>query len=99
MWSVGADIGGTFTDVVALSDLGQLKRVKVLTTYDAFTVGVARGLAQCLDAGELEDVGRLVHGTTVATNAILQGQRAPVALITTQGFRDVLELRPPAHAV
>jgi N-methylhydantoinase A len=93
MWSVGADIGGTFTDVVALSDRGQLKRVKVLTTYDAFTVGVAQGLAQCLDASEREAVVRLVHGTTVATNAILQEQRAPVGLITTRGFRDVLELR------
>jgi len=93
VWSIGADIGGTFTDVVALSDAGQLKRAKVLTTYDAFTVGVAHGLGQCLQGDELAGVVRLVHGTTVATNAILQEQRPPVALITTQGFRDVLELR------
>jgi N-methylhydantoinase A len=93
VWSVGADIGGTFTDVVALSQEGQLKRIKVLTTYEAFTRGVAQGLAQCLRPAELTDVGRLVHGTTVATNAILQEERAPVALITTEGFRDILELR------
>ena len=92
-WSVGADIGGTFTDVVALSASGRLKRAKVLTDYDSFTDGVAAGIQRCLEPCLIEQVGRVVHGTTVATNAILQELRAPVALITTAGFRDVLELR------
>ena len=93
MWSVGADIGGTFTDIVALSPTGHLKQAKVLTTYGSFTDGVATGVERCLGAQLMSEVRRVVHGTTVATNAILQDQRAPVGLITTIGFRDVLELR------
>ncbi len=92
-WSVGADIGGTFTDVVALSSGGTLQRAKVLTTHGRFTDGVGFGLERCLDGDTLARVRRVVHGTTVATNAILEGRREPVGLITTAGFRDVLELR------
>ena len=93
MWRIGADIGGTFTDVVALSGDGRLERAKVLTTHGRYEAGVAAGIQRCLEPGQLSGVRRVVHGTTVATNAILEARHAPVGLITTAGFGDVLELR------
>ena len=87
------DIGGTFTDVVLEQD-GELSTSKVLTTPAAPEDGVLNGIEQVLaKAGTASgDIGMLLHGTTLATNAIIERKGANVALITTDGFRDVLEI-------
>ena len=91
---LGVDIGGTFTDVV-LEANGQSYSTKVLTTYsapeDAIIEGMQRvcGLAQIAPA----DIGQIIHGTTLATNALIERRGAKTALITTEGFRDVIEMR------
>ena len=92
-WRVGADIGGTFTDIVALGADGGLRRMKVPSTTDDYARGICAGLADGLGAEQLREVDQVVHGTTIATNAILQEETARLALITTDGFRDLLELR------
>jgi N-methylhydantoinase A len=87
--SVGVDVGGTFTDLVALVE-GELVTAKVPSVVDDQAPGIARALAV---AGiEPEGVGVLAHGTTVATNALLERRGARTALVTTEGFRDVLEI-------
>ena len=90
----GVDIGGTFTDVVLLGDDGAVKVVKVASTPDDYSRAVIDGLAQGIDELGIGtgDVYELGHGFTVATNAILEGKGEPTALVTTAGFRDVLEL-------
>ncbi|MDP6895345.1 MAG: hydantoinase/oxoprolinase family protein [Rhodospirillales bacterium] len=87
------DIGGTFTDVVLEQD-GELTTSKVLTTPAAPEDGVLNGIEEVLaKAGTAPgDIGMLLHGTTLATNAIIERKGANVALITTDGFRDVLEI-------
>ena len=90
-WIVGCDTGGTFTDVFALSTEGEARVAKVPSTPPHFDVGVVEGVeALGLESG---DVGTLFHGTTVTTNAVITKTGAPTALVTTQGFRDVLEIR------
>jgi N-methylhydantoinase A len=90
MTRAAIDIGGTFTDVVTVNELtGKLVQAKVLTTYPDPTPGFLAALAKVTDA-ELESVG---YGTTLATNAVLTGKGAKTALLTTVGFRDVLEIR------
>jgi N-methylhydantoinase A len=98
---VAADIGGTFTDIVAADDDGRVWRRKVASTPDDFGRGTVEGvLAAVADAGVApKDVTVVVHATTVATNAILEGRGASTALLTTRGFRDVLELRRAASPV
>jgi N-methylhydantoinase A len=93
-WRIGVDIGGTFTDVVLLGPDGSVTPLKVLSTPPSFGDGVIAAIAIALEragagAGQ---VGAVLHGTTVATNAILESRGAVTALITTRGFRDVLEL-------
>src|SRR5579871_1864682 len=93
-YRVGADIGGTFTDIVLLADDGTCLTRKVLSTPDSYARGIVEGLTALLGQGT-HAVGvceEVVHGTTVATNAILEGRGAATALLTTRGFRDVLEL-------
>ena len=92
---IGIDIGGTFTDLVYLAPDGALRREKVLSTPDDYARGIAGALGAAIARGELEvgAISQLMHGTTVATNAILEGKGARVALVTTEGFRDVLEIR------
>jgi N-methylhydantoinase A len=86
---VGVDVGGTFTDLVALAH-GRLTTAKVLSTPRDQSAGVLAALgASGLDAGE---VSGLAHGTTVATNALLERRGARTALVTTEGFRDLLEI-------
>jgi N-methylhydantoinase A len=92
-WQLGADIGGTFTDIVALSDDGELRRAKVLTRHRGYAEAIVEGLIDLLEADELARTDRVTHGTTIATNAILEEGEANIGLITTQGFGDVLELR------
>jgi N-methylhydantoinase A len=94
-YRVGADIGGTFTDIVLVAPDGSYGSRKVLSTTDDYSRGIVEALLHL--AGELDvpvtDVDEIVHGTTIATNAILENKGAKTALITTRGFRDVLELR------
>ena len=87
--SVGVDVGGTFTDLVAIVD-GELVTAKVPTVSGDEARGVAAALATAgLEVGAVEV---LAHGTTVATNALLERRGARTALVTTEGFRDVLEI-------
>jgi N-methylhydantoinase A len=90
---LAADIGGTFTDVVLEHD-GQRHSAKVLTTPRAPEVGMLEGISQVLAATKLlpSQVGVLIHGTTLATNALIERKGAKTALLTTAGFRDVLEM-------
>ncbi len=87
---VGIEIGGTFTDLVWRRTDGSLGTHKVLSTPDALQQGVMQALDE---AGViLPSVGHLVHGSTVATNALLTRNGAPTGLLTTEGFRDLLEI-------
>jgi N-methylhydantoinase A len=86
---VGVDVGGTFTDLVRLGPDGAIRLVKVPSTPD----DPARALWRAVDALEDAPVAALLHGTTVATNALLERRGARVALVTTTGFEDLLWLR------
>ncbi|MBI4415853.1 MAG: hydantoinase/oxoprolinase family protein, partial [Euryarchaeota archaeon] len=87
----GLDIGGTFTDVVAIDEKGGIQVAKSSTTPDDYTRGVMNALRELeLD---LKNTGFFCHGTTVGTNALLEGKFARTAVITTKGFRDIMELR------
>ena len=91
---LGVDIGGTFTDVV-LDVAGQRHSTKVLTTYAAPEEAIVQGLHRvCALAGIAPSaLTQIIHGTTLATNALIERRGAKTALITTQGFRDVIEMR------
>ena len=93
-YRVGADIGGTFTDVALLGSDGSIATAKVSSTPEDYGVAIIDGVMRLVQQRGLDgsDVEGVVHGTTVATNAILQRKGARTALITTEGFRDVLEL-------
>lgn len=90
---VGVDIGGTFTDVVVEAD-GRRWSIKHPTTGAAPERGVIEAVARALAAAgqRLDQVSQFVHGTTLATNALIERKGARVALLTTDGFRDVLEM-------
>ena len=90
---LAVDIGGTFTDL-ALEHAGKRTTVKVLTTPAAPEQGVMEGIAATLRAAGVApgDISILIHGTTLATNAIIERKGARTALITTEGFRDVLAM-------
>ena len=92
---VGADIGGTFTDLVMLRSDGNYSVQKVPSTVEDFSRGIVEGLDAFLSDNKLNSdlISEIIHGTTVATNAILENQGARTALVTTRGFRDVLEFR------
>ena len=94
-YRVGVDIGGTFTDVVLLGSDGSLITKKVSSTPDDYGRGIINGVSEVLDDLGLspDAVDGIVHATTVATNTILEFKGAKTALITTEGFRDVLEMR------
>jgi len=91
---LGVDIGGTFTDVV-LETRGESFSIKVLTNYDAPEQAILDGMqAVCAKAGIMpHDITQIIHGTTLATNALIERRGAKTALITTEGFRDVIEMR------
>jgi N-methylhydantoinase A len=89
---IGADIGGTFTDIVLVNDEdGSLRLGKVLTTPARPDDAVIAGLQEVVD-GAAEQVEHLVHGTTLITNALIERKGALTALITTKGFRDAVEI-------
>ncbi|HZD41280.1 MAG TPA: hydantoinase/oxoprolinase family protein, partial [Terriglobales bacterium] len=87
---IAVDIGGTFTDLVAVDDRGQLYRSKSLTTPE----DLARGIEDCLRAAQIRvaDAAFFVHGSTVTINAVLEHKGARTGLITTKGFRDIYEI-------
>ena len=91
---IGVDIGGTFTDVV-LEGSGGSVSAKVLTTHDRPEDGILEGVRQvCAKSGiRPQDIRQMVHGTTLATNALIERRGAKTALVTTEGFRDVIEMR------
>lgn len=91
---IGVDIGGTFTDIVVLAEDGRLSYAKVSSTPDRPEAAVIEGLAAQLRATGFEPaaVTEVLHGTTVGSNALLQKSGARCGLITTRGFRDVLEI-------
>jgi N-methylhydantoinase A len=95
-WRIGVDIGGTFTDVALVDDVtGRIGVAKALTTPKDFAEGVLGALRMAMDryAVAAGDVGLLAHATTVVTNALLEEKGARAVMVTTRGFRDVLELR------
>ena len=99
MWRIGIDVGGTFTDLAAVDETGRVVIAKCASTPRDQSEGLVQGLgllaAECgtdLD-GLLADTERIVHGTTVATNALLERKGARVGLLTTEGHRDVIEMR------
>ena len=87
---IAVDIGGTFTDLVAVDDDGRVSRSKALTTPD----DLARGIDDCLKGANVDVAGAnfFVHGSTVTINAVLERKGARTGLITTKGFRDVYEI-------
>lgn len=102
----GADVGGTFTDLVILNPAtGEVRLAKTPTTLDPSTGGQAAGVLAALDQSQtpLSALALIVHGTTTTTNAVLERKLSKTGLITTQGFRDVLELgrrtRPNAYGM
>ena len=92
-YRIGIDVGGTFTDIVCLES-GRLTTKKLPSTPGDFSVATIEGVKRMLAEEGCKgfDIAELIHGTTVATNAILEKTGARVGLITTQGFRDVLEI-------
>lgn len=89
---VGVDVGGTYTDVFFLNEAdGSCDVAKVPTTRGDQSQGIRNGIQQRLD--HLGDISTIVHGTTVGTNALLERKGARCGVITTKGFRDVLEMR------
>ncbi len=99
MLRIGIDVGGTFTDLVAVDPQGRSTLAKSASTPADPSVGVLAGLellAGMLGMGLAEMLAgteRIVHGTTVATNALLEHKGAKVGLLTTEGHRDVVEMR------
>src|SRR5580658_250987 len=91
----GVDIGGTFTDIVLLGEGGDRYTRKVSSTVDDYARAIVDGLAALIAelGGTEARIVELLHGTTVASNAILEHKGAKTGLITTRGFRDVLEIR------
>ena len=98
--SVGIDIGGTFTDFVAINDrTGSIFTGKCLSTPGDPSVGLFEGLDDLLNRLSLsaESVGRIIHGTTIAANAVIERKGAKTAYLTTRGFRDVVHMRTEAR--
>jgi N-methylhydantoinase A len=94
-YRVGVDIGGTFTDIVVLGSNGAIHTKKVSSSVEDYARALVDGLGEVLretglTGGAIEEIR---HGTTVASNAILEHKGAKVGLITTKGFRDILEIR------
>ena len=92
---VGADVGGTFTDIVLVDAHRGVTLRKLPSTPDDFGRAIVEGVVGLLPTHNVEPdaIGDVVHGTTVATNTILEFKGALTGLLTTRGFRDVLELR------
>ena len=89
---IGVDVGGTFTDILAFDeDSGSARVAKTPSTRGDQSIGFLEGILSVTD--DLSSVATIIHGTTVATNALLERKGAKTGIITTAGFRDVLEMR------
>ncbi len=99
MLKIGIDVGGTFTDLVAVDDSGHSTLAKTASTPEDPSIGVMAGLDRLAELLHLSpsqllaQTERIVHGTTVATNALLEHKGAKVGLLTTEGHRDIIEMR------
>lgn len=99
MYNLGIDVGGTFTDLVCADESGHTETEKVLSTSDNQALGVLNGIDKLASkygvssAELLRQIDVIVHGTTVATNTMLEYNGANTGLITTAGFRDIIEIR------
>lgn len=94
-YRLGVDVGGTFTDFLLLNeDTGETKTAKVPSTPEDSSIGVLNGVAKICDSSGIDpaDIKLVMHGTTVATNAVLTGRGAKVGLMTTSGFEDTLQV-------
>ena len=91
---IGVDIGGTFTDIV-LEKNTEVFSSKVLTTSDFPEIAIINGITEVTKKAQIkpESISQIIHGTTLATNALIERKGAKTALITTKGFRDVIEMR------
>ena len=92
---LGVDVGGTFTDLLLVNEeSGETHTAKVPSTPHDSSLGVLQGIARICEESEInpEEIGRVMHGTTVATNAILTGRGAVVGLVTTAGYEDTLQV-------
>jgi len=98
-YAIGIDVGGTFTDLVAIDQSGRVTLAKSASTPSDQSLGVMDGLERLAEALSttrpemLAQTQRIVHGTTVATNALLEHKGAKVGLLTTEGHRDIIEMR------
>jgi N-methylhydantoinase A len=90
-WRLGIDIGGTFTDLVLVGSDGSIRTHKVPSTPNDFGYAIVSGVRDLLERAEVR-ISEVVHGTTICSNAILEGKGARTGLITTNGFRDALEI-------
>ena len=106
MKAIGVDVGGTFTDLIYVDPAtGQMGIHKVSTTPDDPSQGVITGLRAIMDQGGIAaaDVAQLLHGTTTATNAVLEAKGARAGMITNEGFRDILHIgrhqRPDHYSI
>ncbi len=99
VYNLGIDVGGTFTDLVCADQTGHIETLKVLSTAENQAIGVLSGIEKLaakygLDSPQLlSQISTIVHGTTVATNTMLEYTGAHTGLITTAGFRDIIEIR------
>ena len=94
-YRVGVDVGGTFTDIVLLGSDGSIHTKKISSSVENYAQAIVAGLAEVLRESRIggDAIEEIRHGTTVGSNAILEHKGARTGLITTQGFRDVLEIR------
>ena len=94
-YRIGVDIGGTFTDIVLLAEDGTVATRKVSSSVDDYARAIMEGVASLVAEHAIDgaDIAEVVHGTTVASNALLERKGARTGLIGTRGFRDVLEIR------
>ena len=94
-YRLGVDVGGTFTDVLLINeDTGDTWREKVQSTPNDSSIGVLQGIDRVCATANIKPtaISQIMHGTTVATNAILQGNGAKIGLVTTQGYRQMLQI-------
>lgn len=94
-YRLGVDVGGTFTDLLLIDEQsGATFTAKVLSTPEDSSIGVLNGIARICDTNNIDagKINRVMHGTTVATNAVLTGRGARVGLVTTRGYRQVLQV-------
>ena len=91
MWRVGIDVGGTFTDLFAWEEeSGKSVTAKVLTTKHDRALGVLQAIEQA--QLPVNRIAALIHGSTTATNALIESSFPPAAMVTTEGFRDTIEI-------